>query len=141
MRLARDMNTARPMRALILVMLFGCNPLAVPEHPAVIQKLDQVPEEHRDEAIDTTTLIRPTAENQPKTAKGRRQETLAAFAAAVIGDMFSKDSNVDFGLEWVDTKPQKPHPAEETPPAKPTPAPPEDSTKLVPWIRLGSASR
>jgi hypothetical protein len=119
-------------------MLFGCNPLAVPEHPAVIQKLDQVPAEHRDEAIDTTTLIRPTAENQPKTAKGRREETIGAFAAAVIGDMFSKSSNVDFGLEIVDTQPQKKHPAaEETPAATPTPAPaPVDSTKLVPWIRL-----
>ena len=130
------------MRALILVMLFGCNPLAVPEHPAVIQKLDQVPEEHRDEAIDTTTLIRPTAENQPKTAKGRRQETLAAFAAAVIGDMFSKDSNVDFGLEWVDTTSQKKRPTtEETPAAKPAPAPAVDSKQLVPWVRLGSDSR
>jgi len=131
------------MRALLLVMLVGCNPLAVPEHPAVIQKLDQVPEAHRDEAIDTTTLIRPTAENQPKTAKGRRQETLAAFAAAIIGDAFSKSSNVDFGLEWVDTTPQKKSkaPTEETPNDKPIAPPPEDSKALVPWIRLGSDSR
>ena len=129
------------MRALILVMLVGCNPLAVPEHPAVIQKLDQVPADHRDEAIDTTNLIRPTSENQPKTAKGRRQETVAAFAAAVIGDMFSKDSNVDFGLSWVDSTPQKKsqQPAAEEPPAaKPASTPPVDSTKLVPWIHLGN---
>jgi hypothetical protein len=124
------------MRAVLLVMLVGCNPLAVPEHPAVIQKLDQVPEAHRDEAIDTTTLIRPTSENQPTTAKGRRQETVAAFAAAMIGDMFSKDSNVDFGLDWVDTTPQKKHPAPEEKPSAPQPAPAVDSKELVPWIRL-----
>jgi len=96
------------VRAILLVMLFGCNPFAVPEHPAVIPKLSEVPTDKRDDVLQSS-LQRPGPENRPKTAKGQRQETIAAFMAATIADMFSKDSNVTFGLEWLDvTAPKKP---------------------------------
>ena len=134
------------VRALLLVMLVGCNPFAVPEHPAVIPKLSEVPEDKRDEVLDSS-FQRPGPENRPKTAKGRRQETLAAFAAAVIGDMLSKDENVTLGLEWIDVTPQKKPKTDkpEQPDQQQGDKKQDDAAKprvttqpsdLVPWVRL-----
>jgi hypothetical protein len=133
------------VRALALAWLLGCSPSIVPEHPAVIPRLSEVPTDRRDEVL-ASSLARPTAEQRPKTKRGRRIETLAAAAAAYLGNAFSKTENVTFGAEWIDVKPQrKPKTSTDggdagdaatTEEHEQPPSEPVDTGALVPWVRL-----
>lgn len=122
------------MRAVVLALLVACGG---DMHPAVIPNLSQAPEEKRDDLI-ATPLIRPTAEQKPATKRGQHQETLAATAAAILGQMFSKTENTTLGWEWIDVSPQhKPRPHDDdSGSAAPAPAEPVDARGLVPWIEL-----
>jgi hypothetical protein len=97
----------------------------------------------------SSSLNRPTRENQPATARGRKVETFAATAAAVLGMMLSKTENVSLGSQLIEEDAAKPHPRPavestdgsrggqpaEHPSAKPA-APQAEDGELLPWIRL-----
>lgn len=126
------------VRALALVFVVGCG---ASFHPAVMPDYSKVPEDKLDSSIQSS-LARPDAEHQPTTKQGRRDETMAAFAAAYLGILFSKSENATIGAEWIDVSPAHASHAPvdgdgsgSTTPMQP-PAAFGSGDDLVPWIRL-----
>src|SRR5207253_861663 len=101
--------TARVVRALLFFVL--CGACGASMHPAMIPNLSEMPQDGqtRDAVIDSS-FAQPGPEQQPISKQGRRIETTAATAAAVLGMFFSKTQNVAMGArleenDLVDRKP------------------------------------
>jgi hypothetical protein len=136
-------------RVRVILFCLACSACVAAEHPAVIPNLTALPEDGttRDAIVDSS-FFQPSAEQQPATPEGRKLETTAATAAAILGMMFSKTDNVSLGarLDVDDSAGPKRHPLatdarrdnEQKPnahPAAPEPPPPR-SNELVPWIHV-----
>ncbi len=147
------------MRVLVvvLVMLAGC--IGSGRRPGVMPLLTELPADpgKRDAILNQSTTT-PGGENRKPlaTKKQRRVETTAATAAAILGQMFSKTSNVTIGIARDDsdeadaaiaasaaarrrraavTDPnaeQTSDPKAEKPPAEMF----DEHGELVPWLRL-----
>jgi hypothetical protein len=65
----------------------------------MIPNLSEMPQDGqtRDAVIDSS-FAQPGPEQQPVTKQGRKVETTAATAAAILGMFFSKTQNVDMGV-------------------------------------------
>jgi hypothetical protein len=136
-------------RVRVLLFCLACSACVAAEHPAVIPNLSALPEDGttRDAIVDSS-FSQPSAEQQPTTPEGRKLETTAATAAAILGMMFSKTDNVSLGarLDTDDSIGPKRHPLptdpqrddKQKPKASPAAAepPPQRSNELVPWIRV-----
>lgn len=89
--------------ALLLAMFLGAclaGTLDANSRPAVIPKLSELPEDHaqRDAVLDQSHETAGPEQRKGMTKTERKVETAAAYAAAIIGDMFSSDHNVTFGV-------------------------------------------
>jgi hypothetical protein len=130
------------VRALLFVLCAGCYSSSF--RPAVIPKLSELPaeREQRNGILDQSHA-EPGPEQKPVSKKMRNVETAAATAAAVIGVLFSRHSNVTLGgaatideNELFERKP-KAKPADGDKDEDEVPAEPAvDTGTLVPWIRL-----
>jgi hypothetical protein len=100
-------------RVRVLLFCLACSACVAAEHPAVIPNLSALPEDGttRDAIVDSS-FSQPSAEQQPTTPEGRKLETTAATAAAILGMMFSKTDNVSLGarLDTDDSIGPKRHP-------------------------------
>jgi hypothetical protein len=136
------------VRALLFVLGFvlcaGCYSSAF--RPAVIPKLSELPaeREQRNGILDQSHA-EPGPEQQPVSKKMRKVETAAATAAAVIGVLFSRHSNVTLGsAATIDEnalferkRKDRPNGATDGETEDPAPAEPTvDTGTLVPWVRL-----
>jgi hypothetical protein len=138
------------MRFVLALLLGGCiaGTLDANSRPAVIPKLSELPEDHaqRDAILDQSHATEGPEKQQPLSKKERRAVTAAAFAAAIIGDIFSTDHNVTLGIA-VDSSVDAPKaiPREQgqgsgsgsgSGSAAETPAPIEPAGDLMPWVKL-----
>lgn len=92
------------MRFVLALLLGGClaGSLDANSRPAVIPKLSELPEDHaqRDAVLDQSHETAGPEQRKGMTKTERKVETAAAYAAAIIGDMFSSDHNVTFGVAF-----------------------------------------
>jgi hypothetical protein len=137
---------ARDVRAFVVIFCAAC---AGSMRPAVIPKLSELPteREQRNGILDQSHA-EPSAEQQPVSKKARKVETAAATAAAVIGVLFSKSSNVTLGAaSAIDENAlferrqqrKRTQAKDGDDDNEATPAEPDvDTGTLVPWVRLDS---
>src|SRR5450755_1891401 len=94
---ARRLLHGRVVRAVLIFLL--CSACGASVHPAMIPNLSEMPQDGqtRDAVIDSS-FAQPGPEQQPVTKQGRKVETTAATAAAILGMFFSKTQNVDMGV-------------------------------------------
>jgi hypothetical protein len=136
------------MRFVLALLLGGCiaGTLDANSRPAVIPKLSELPEDHaqRDAILDQSHATEAPEKQKPLSKKERRAVTAAAFAAAIIGDMFSTDHNVTLGMA-IDSSADAPKaiPREQgqgsgsgSGSAAESPAPIEPAGDLMPWVKL-----
>jgi hypothetical protein len=112
--------------------------------PAVIHKVSELPSDpDRAGATLDASVAQPNAEQHAKLTPRQKQiETHAAFAAAVIGSLFSKTKNVGFGMATTmdenriggPKKKQPKHDPDQDADDAPPPAP--EPVTAVPWLRL-----
>lgn len=92
------------MRFVLALLLGGCLAFSLDANsrPAVIPKLSELPEDHaqRDAVLDQSHETAGPEQRKGMTKTERKVETAAAYAAAIIGDMFSSDHNVTFGVAF-----------------------------------------
>jgi hypothetical protein len=134
---------------LTLVACSGCfGALDANGRPAVMPKLTELPADpgRRDAVLDSANDT--TGPEQRKVSrKQRKVETVAAFAAALVGEAFSKTKNVTFGTATtVDEntlfEKSRPRPPTTTAPSGTAPTDPSQpseqptTTPLLPWIKL-----
>jgi hypothetical protein len=133
------------VRASIFILCAAC---AGSMRPAVIPKLSELPteREQRNGILDQSHA-EPGPEQKPASKRARKVETAAATAAAVIGVLFSKTSNVTLGAASIidenalfERKRKRKTDAKtgdddkDEAPAEPA----VDTGTLVPWVRLDS---
>lgn len=123
------------MRLLLAIALSGCvaGTLDANSRPAVIPKLSELPADSnkRDAILDQAQSTENPENQAPLSRSERRTVTAAAYAAAILGSMFSKTENVTLGVATAIDENQLFAPA---PPAAPTEAAPAQD--LVPWVKL-----
>jgi hypothetical protein len=136
------------MRLLVAVVVFGslagCFAAAAggdgKSRPGVMPLLSELPgdAEKRDAILDQSNQVAGPEQRKGMTTKERKTETMAATAAAIIGNMFSKTSNVTIGtatmFDETGSSSRRPAKTESKPDDKP--ALDVDSSELVPWVRL-----
>lgn len=127
------------VRALGFLFLSGClaGSLDANSRPAVIPMLSELPTDpvKRDAILDQSGDTTGPEHGKSLTKKERKVVTTAAFAAAIVGQMFSKTQNITLGAATtIDENDLGPKPAP-TRPAAPDPDAPAP-TVLVPWVPL-----
>jgi len=115
--------------------------------PAVIPKLSELPADpgRRDAVLDSANDT-SGPERRRISRKQRKAETVAAFAAAIVGEAFSKTKNVTFGTAttvdenslFEKSRKQRQEPAAPGTTAPADPSQPQDppAGQLLPWIKL-----
>jgi hypothetical protein len=89
----------------------------------------------REHLVDTS-MAQPSAEQLPVSKQGRREETAAATAAAILGMMFSRDDNVIMGIRMDENDVlDKKHPIVPIV-DQGSGAGSGSASQLVPWIRV-----
>jgi hypothetical protein len=139
------------VRPFLVVLLFGgClgGTLDANSRPAVTPKLSELPDDpgKRDAVLDQSHEAAGPEHRKGMTKKERKVETMAAFAAAIVGGAFSKTQNVTLGTQ---TTVDENHLFEKTRPTRPsgsgsgdhagsaaTPEPAPDASQLTPWVKL-----
>lgn len=122
--------------------------------PAVIPKLSELPPdpEKRDAVLDQSHETAGPEHRKGMTKKERKAETIAAFAAALIGEAFSSSHSVTLGSSsTVDENAlfEKPRPARASGAGAGSGSgsgsdagsgavnePPADASQLTPWVKL-----
>lgn len=134
--------------ALIAVVLGGClsGSLDANVRPSVMPKLSELPgdAEKRDGILNQSGERARPEQRRSLTKRERKVETMAAVAAALIGEAFSTTKNVTIGLASDIDENQLFEQAPQKRKAAPRHAVPEDvkpSAELVPWIRLDQKSK
>jgi len=146
---SRETRYARGVRHVLLLLLFaGCfGSLDANGRPAVMPKLSELPGDpvKRDAVLDQANPANQPEKGKALTKKERKVETVAAFAAALIGEAFSKTSNVTFGTSTtIDENhlfehAQKQRAGEAQGNGSGSASPPDatpDPGQLTPWIKL-----
>ena len=139
------------MRAVLAVVLFagcfsaGSGAGSGSTRPAVLPMLSELPADpaRRDAILDSSATVAGPEQRKGMTVKERKAETAAATAAAIIGSLFSKTTNVTLGTATVfDEGALAPLPAPRAAgsdhpddPANP-PAQGDSNKDLIPWIKL-----
>lgn len=127
--------------AMSLVLSTACIGSSV--RPAVIPKLSEMPADpgRRDAVLDSSVTTPGAEQRRGMTKRQRKVESAAATAAAALGLLFSKTSNVTLGAagnfdenRLFEDREQPPRQTTEEP--KETAAPVENPRELVPWVRL-----
>ncbi len=148
---------ARGVRhVLVLLLCGGCfaGVLDANSRPAVTPKLSELPGDpgKRDAILDQANDTHGPEGRRTASKKQRKAETVAAFAAAIVGQAFSKTQNVTFGTatsideDSLFQKSQRRRPAgtangsgsgsgSGSPAPDPT-EPPAETGELLPWIKL-----
>ncbi len=126
------------MRALLsMVLSTGCiaGTLDANSRPAVIPKLSEIPADSgkRDAILDQSQSTENPENQAPLSRSERKSVTAAAYAAALIGSMFSKTETVTLGVATAIDENQLFAPA---PPPTPAPIEPAPAGELVPWVKL-----
>lgn len=137
-----------------LLFVAGCfGSLDANGRPAVIPKLSAMPAEpeKRDAVLDQSVNTTGPENGKALTKKQRKAVTAAAFAAAIVGSMFSKSASVTPGIagtidenRLVDKRKQQraatPQEGEGSGSGSSAPAPVDtDPVQLVPWVQLHPA--
>lgn len=113
--------------------------------PGVMPMLSELPSDpaKRNAILDSSAVVAGPEQRKGMTVKERKAETAAATAAAIIGSLFSKTSNVTLGTATVFDEGAlaplpAPRPAGSDHPDDPANPPAQgDSNKdLIPWIKL-----
>ena len=134
---------------LLLVVMAGCFGTLDPNgRPAVIPKLSELPSDpaKRDAVLDQARETAGPEHRKGMTKKERRAETLAAFAAAIVGEAFSSSHSVTLGSSTtidenaVFEKSRRARPsgtgADAGAGSGAPPEPPPDASQLTPWVKL-----
>lgn len=141
--MARAAPTSPVMRLLAIAVVLSTGCISSTIRPAVIPKLSELPAEsgRRDAVLDSGVTTAGPEQRRGMTKKQRAVESAAATAAAAIGLLFSKSSNVTLGgagnfdenrLFEIHEQPRPENPEE-----KPEPPPVAvNPLELVPWVRL-----
>ena len=133
-----------------MLLFGGClgGTLDANSRPAVTPKLSELPDDpgKRDAVLDQSHEAAGPEHRKGMTKKERKAETMAAFAAALVGEAFSKTQNVTLGTQ---TTIDENHLFEKTRARRPgggsgdqagsaaTPEPaPADPSQLTPWVKL-----
>jgi hypothetical protein len=132
-------------RVRVVVLLLMCTACGGSVRPAVTPKLSELPwdsttgSENRD-AVLATSHAEPGPEQKPKSKRAQKIETAAATAAAWVGLIFSKTSNVTLGggMTFDENRLVHPEPAQKK--AKKKVEPVKSDGPLVPWVRLDNAN-
>jgi hypothetical protein len=136
------------MRFVLAVMLVGCLGGGSGTRPAVTPMLSELPSDpdQRNQILDQSHATSGPEKQKPLTKKERKAETSAAYGAAILGSMFSKDQNVTLGI-GTDTDGDDPPPPRVLQPlegqgeaqgsgsASPVVVEPP-SGALMPWVKL-----
>jgi len=87
------------MRFVLAAMLVGCLG-GGGTRPAVTPMLSELPSDpdQRNQILDQSHATAGPEQQKPLTKKQRKAETTAAYGAAILGSMFSKDQNVTLGV-------------------------------------------
>ncbi len=135
-------------------MLFsGCiaGTLDANSRPAVTPKLSELPADpgKRDAILDQANDTHGPEGRRTASKKQRKVETVAAFAAAIVGNAYSKTQNVTFGTGasidedrlFQKKQPKRPGAANGSGAGSGSAAPPStepasESGQLLPWIKL-----
>lgn len=139
---------------LLAVVLSGClagsidagmRP-SVGMRPAVMPKLSELPGDagQRDGILNQSGERAGPEQRRSLTRRERKVETMAAVAAALIGEAFSTTKNVTFGFAADVDEDRLFTPAQQQPKAAPKHDAADDvrpSGPLVPWIRLDQKSK
>jgi hypothetical protein len=154
MGLVRYARTVPRLLVLLVLVLavFGCvgGVLDGNSRPAVIPKLSELPSdpEKRDAVLDRSHETAGPEHRKGMTKKERKAETIAAFAAALVGEAFSSSHSVTLGTSSTVDENQL---FEKTRPARApgagsgsgsnagsgaTNEPAPDASQLTPWIKL-----
>lgn len=88
------------MRFVLAAMLAGCLGGGGGTRPAVTPMLSELPSDpdQRNQILDQSHATSGPEKQKPLTRKQRKAETTAAYGAAILGSMFSKDQNVTLGV-------------------------------------------
>ena len=145
------------MRALVaFVLLGGCFGVGSngASRPGVLPMLSELPADStkRDAVLDSANTTAGPEHRKGMTTKERKAETIAATAAAILGEMFSSTKSVTLGTatQFEENQPIAPHamppprPSSSTEQAddaaKPDAPPTNDvgtpNADLIPWIKL-----
>lgn len=131
------------MRLIGLAVVFSTGCISSSIRPAVIPKLSELPADsgRRDAVLDGSVTTPGAEQRRGMTKKERKVESAAATAAAALGLLFSKSSNVTLGgagnfdeNRLFEDREQPRREASEQP--KETVAPAVNPLELVPWVRL-----
>ncbi|MEO6774798.1 MAG: hypothetical protein ABI467_17615 [Kofleriaceae bacterium] len=133
------------MRWILAVLLAGClGGGGGSTRPAVLPMLSELPSDpgQRDAILDQSQQTAGPEQRKGMTTRERKTETTAAYAAAILGSMFSSDQNVTLGVSTtgpVDARPSRREPNPDAGPgsgsANPAAiAPP--AGELMPWVKL-----
>lgn len=110
--------------------------------PGVMPKLSELPGDagHRDAVLDSSNQSAGPEHRKGMTVRERKVETGAATAAAIVGILFSKTSNVTLGTATTfdENTLIAPRTMPTAPPHVPAgdDAPTVEETPVVPWIKL-----
>ncbi|HEX7699195.1 MAG TPA: hypothetical protein VF403_00650 [Kofleriaceae bacterium] len=142
--------------SVVLLGLAGCLGGGSGARPGVMPKLSELPSDpgQRDTILDQSNQAAGPEQRRTSTPRERKAETAAAFAAAMIGTMFSSSSTVTLGVasaldenDLGPTNAKRPRllfqdtPDAPAPPATAPPPPPEPNKpagQLVPWVLFGT---
>lgn len=132
---------------LVVVALSGCFAGSLDSNlrPAVIPKLSALPgdTEKRDGVLDQSAERASREQRRGMTKRERKVETIAAVAAALIGEAFSSSKNVTMGVagDFDENQMFEKTPQPRKPAAKDATEKEKPSADLVPWIRLDQKSK
>lgn len=133
--------------ALLAVALSGClgGSLDSNLRPAVIPKLSELPgdTEKRDGVLDQSAERARPEQRRGMTKRERKVETMAAVAAALIGEAFSSTKTVTMGVagDFDENQLFERAPEQRKPASKGATENVKPSADLVPWIRLDQKSK
>lgn len=135
---------------LLLLVASGCigGVLDANSRPAVIPKLSELPPDpaKRDAVLDQSHDTAGPEHRKGMSKKERKAETIAAFAAALIGEAFSSSHSVTLGSsstidenELFEKTRRQRAPGTGSGSAEGSEAPiepPTDASQLTPWVKL-----
>lgn len=104
------------MRLVLAFLLAGClgggGGGGGATRPGVMPMLSELPSDpgQRDAILDQSQQTAGPEQRKGMTKKERKAETTAAYAAAIIGSMFSSDQNVTLGVATTTDSPDVPVP-------------------------------